>query len=249
MRLTIAAIVLISLPTMALAQTRGTSTGSSPQLPPIGLPLSQIGLPLAPIGLPSTGASRPAGTPHVPRGIDRRRHVDHKGSRSNRSVVYLFPAYGWPPYGYPAEPPPSAVAPIDASQYPEPAPLTGRLRLEVEPPDAELYINGYYSGTLDDIDGDLEIAAGLHRVEIRAPGFETLQLDVRIAPGRSITYRRALERVQDKLPPGAASQPPAAVPPSKPVYFIPGCYLGNVPPTEMKLPGTCDLSRAITFTQ
>jgi hypothetical protein len=251
MRLTVAAIVLIGLPVTVAAQTRVPQPGSVPQLPPIGLPLPQIGLPLAPIGLPSTTAREPRGVDVPPRGIDNGQRRGHRNghARSNRSVVYLVPAYGWP-YGYPAVDVPAAPnPPSDPQQYREQGPLTGRLRLEVEPEGVELYVDGYYAGTPGDFGGELEVEAGLHRIEMRAPGFETLELDVRIAPGRSITYRRALQRVQEKLPPAPASQPPAAAPPSKPVYFIPGCYLGNVPPKDVKLPATCDMSRMTTFTQ
>lgn len=42
--------------------------------------------------------------------------------------------------------------------------------------------------------------------------------------------------------------PPVAPPPSpQPVYFIPGCYLGNIPPKDAKLPETCDLSKVTVF--
>jgi hypothetical protein len=47
----------------------------------------------------------------------------------------------------------------------------------------------------------------------------------------------------------ARTEPPAAAPPppqptgSKTLYLIPGCYMGNVSPKEMKLPEGCDLSK------
>lgn len=41
---------------------------------------------------------------------------------------------------------------------------------------------------------------------------------------------------------------PYVPPPPSTYYFIPGCYMGNVPPTQITLPKTCDLSRLITRT-
>ena len=52
--------------------------------------------------------------------------------------------------------------------------------------------------------------------------------------------------------PGLRSQvgpAPTQVPPRAPatIYFIPGCYLGDVPPKDAGLPAGCDASRAVTF--
>jgi hypothetical protein len=32
------------------------------------------------------------------------------------------------------------------------------------------------------------------------------------------------------------------------LYVIPGCYVGNVPPANVKLPPHCDLKKLTTFT-
>jgi hypothetical protein len=32
------------------------------------------------------------------------------------------------------------------------------------------------------------------------------------------------------------------------MYVIPGCYMGNVPPQDLKLPAGCDLSKVTTVT-
>jgi hypothetical protein len=69
---------------------------------------------------------------------------------------------------------------------------TGTLRLDVEPRDAQVYIDGAYAGLVDDFDGvfqSLRLEAGEYQVEIVLPGFETLAFDVRIFPGEKTTYR------------------------------------------------------------
>jgi hypothetical protein len=72
----------------------------------------------------------------------------------------------------------------------------GGLKLKVEPKDAEVYVDGYYMGTVDDFNGTfqrMELEAGPHRVEIRAAGFQTITFDVRIEPNDTVTYRGQLQ--------------------------------------------------------
>ena len=68
----------------------------------------------------------------------------------------------------------------------------GGVRLRVNPKDAEVYVDGYYAGIVDDFDGtwqQLRLDDGAYRIEIRKPGLATLTFDVQIQPGRTITYR------------------------------------------------------------
>jgi hypothetical protein len=77
---------------------------------------------------------------------------------------------------------------------------SGGLKLKVKPSDATVYVDGYYVGAVNDFDGvfqKLTIEPGAHRVEIRAPGYETLQMDVRVEPGRTSTYRGDLKKLQN----------------------------------------------------
>lgn len=81
--------------------------------------------------------------------------------------VYRYGTYG--SYGYPA----------------------GELRLKVQPRDAQVFIDGYYAGRVDDFDGvfqSLRLEEGEYQVEIVLPGYEPLAFDVRIFPGEKTTY-------------------------------------------------------------
>lgn len=72
---------------------------------------------------------------------------------------------------------------------------TGELRLQVVPRHAEVYVDGYFAGHVDDFDGmfqALRLEEGPYKIEIVAPGFETLVIDVRIQPGRKTTFRGEL---------------------------------------------------------
>lgn len=68
----------------------------------------------------------------------------------------------------------------------------GEIRFQVRPRDAEIYVDGYYAGLVDDFDGtfqSLRLEEGTYRIEIVAPGYETIAIDVQIQGGRTITYR------------------------------------------------------------
>jgi hypothetical protein len=250
MRLKLAVIVMLGLPAMAAAQPAVSVPGGVVPLPPIGLPLPQIGLPLPqiglplpPIGLPPAAASPRHSAVNGPTPGVRRQH---------RSVIYFIPAYGWP---YPYEAPTASATPVlpDGSPAPpKPQPLHGRLRLDIEPGGAgaqQIYVDSYYVGTLEDFSGEVELEAGPHTIEIQAPGYETLHIDVMIADGRSITYRGTLKTTDAKPAPEAAAPSSTSTTPATPLtlYYIPGCYIGNVLPQDAGLPASCDLSRVVTI--
>jgi hypothetical protein len=73
----------------------------------------------------------------------------------------------------------------------------GELRLDVSPRHAQVYVDGYFAGTVDDFDGafqGIRLAPGAYRIDIVAPGYETQTFDVRITPGQKIRYRGELYR-------------------------------------------------------
>ena len=68
----------------------------------------------------------------------------------------------------------------------------GSVKLKVKQRDAEVYVDNYFAGYVDDFDGmfqALKVEAGGHRIEVRKPGFETLQFDVHVQPERSVTFK------------------------------------------------------------
>src|SRR5262245_24096681 len=125
---------------------------------------------------------------------------------------------------------------------PTPAPATGLLRLDVTPMSAQVFIDSYYVGTVADINAQkvLQLDAGPHRLEIRAPQYQTVSVDVRILPYETITYRATLEPVRAATAP---PPPPAARAAQTTMYMIPNCYLGNIPPRANRLPPGCDIKQ------
>ena len=72
-----------------------------------------------------------------------------------------------------------------------------RLRLKVEPREAEVYVDGFYAGLVDDFDGamqKLKIVQGSHRIELRAAGYETVTFTVNVIDGETTSYKTELKR-------------------------------------------------------
>jgi hypothetical protein len=74
---------------------------------------------------------------------------------------------------------------------------SGAVQLKVTPNEAQVFVDGYYAGIVDDFDGigqALELVAGPHRIEIRLEGYVPATFDVDVPPGQTITYRAELNR-------------------------------------------------------
>ena len=75
----------------------------------------------------------------------------------------------------------------------------GGVRIDVPQRDAEVLVDGYFVGTVDDFDGRFQQAnleAGPHRIEIRGDGLEPIAFDVNVQPGRTITYRSSMRPLE-----------------------------------------------------
>jgi hypothetical protein len=64
------------------------------------------------------------------------------------------------------------------------------LRLEVRPATAQVYVDGFYVGTVENAGSaaGLSLAAGWHRLEFRAPGYATSAVNVTIEANRTISH-------------------------------------------------------------
>jgi hypothetical protein len=58
----------------------------------------------------------------------------------------------------------------------------GRLRLNVLPEDASIYVDGQFKGSARQA-SSLELAAGRHRIEVVRPGFRTDERDFEVETG------------------------------------------------------------------
>jgi hypothetical protein len=120
----------------------------------------------------------------------------------NGFYASFYYGLGWYPYyasqfGYPC------------CGYPYPAyayRAWSSARLEIKPRDAQVYVDGYFVGVVDEFDGvfqRLDLPAGEHEIAVYMPGYQTYREKTLFRPGEGYHYKAILE----PLPPGAAPEP------------------------------------------
>ena len=147
------------------------------------------------------------------------------GARGTRTIVvrrgrYYSPYYYGIGYGY-------GYPYYGGGYYGGSYSYTGSVRLKVKPRAAEVLVDGYYVGTVDDFDGtfqSLKLEPGPASIEIRSPGFNALRFDVRVLPGRKINFEEDMRAGDpgEAPPPSAAHRPPARGPDQAAVEDRPG---------------------------
>jgi len=173
---------------------------------------------------PATGLAqwqRPAYRPIV-----RRPLVVYRGHYGYPFYSAYWGSYPWSPY--------SAFA------YPQRYfwPLyydTSAIRLQVTPRHAEVYLDGYFVGTVDDFDGTFErlrARPGEHELVLYLEGYRSIRQQIRLQPGKDLRIRDTMT----PLSPGEPNEPrpaPAARPPREeapPEYAPPPRRVPPVPP-------------------
>jgi hypothetical protein len=76
---------------------------------------------------------------------------------------------------------------------------SGGLRLKVEPKNADVFVDGRYAGIVDDFDGmfqHLDLRPGSHHINVRAPGYEPLGIDIVVQSHHTTVYHGVLTRSQ-----------------------------------------------------
>lgn len=146
--------------------------------------------------------------------------------------------YGWwPPYAYGYPPYPYYYAPYDGDGYAGDM-TSASLRLEVKPRDAEVYIDGYLAGKVDDFDGTfqrLRVRPGDHELVLYCDGYRTVKQHVTLGPNSD-------QKIQFAMEPLAAGEtaearpvpPPASETPQEPPP--PPGYGRGAPPPQTPLP-------------
>jgi hypothetical protein len=176
---------------------------------------------------PSSPPAGQAQPPAAPRGAS---HAAPPNAPKTGQVVPRPPADARNEPEHPRRPPESGpvVIPYPVGPwwgpYPYPYPPYGgwrvygnwqsaQVRLDVTPKDAQVYVDRYYAGVVDDYDGvfqHLSLLSGAHLVEIRKTGYRSLAIELNLYPGESITYRRVMEPSTDAL---ESCSPASALPP------------------------------------
>ena len=148
---------------------------------------------------------------------------DAQGLRGRRVVVrpvfvggyyadpFWFGAYPWYPYAYQFGPyPPYPYYPYYGGDR------GAAVRIEATPVEAEVYVDGYYAGIVDDFNGmfqRLHVAPGAHEITLFREGYRTVRQKVYLTPDSTFKIRYTMER----LAAGEAGEPrpvPTAPPPT-----------------------------------
>ena len=97
----------------------------------------------------------------------------------------------------------------------------GSIRLQVSPRQAEVFVDGYFAGTVDDFDGTfqrLNIEAGEHEIQVYLAGYRPFSQRFYLQPGKTFNIKHTLET----LGPGEPAPPRPNGAPSGGPYFGPG---------------------------
>jgi PEGA domain len=148
-------------------------------------------------------------------------------------------AFGYPFYGYP-----SPYLGLPYYGYPSaygyyPADITTSVRLRVSPREAEVFVDGYTAGVVDDFDGTfqrLRLQPGGHEIAVYLDGYRTFRQNLYLNPGATQTIRHELQPLGQgenmEPPPSPSSTRPDVSRPSTPN----GRY-GQPSPTELPAEG------------
>jgi hypothetical protein len=104
---------------------------------------------------------------------------------------------GYPPYGY---------------GYGQFYDRSSSLRVQVTPRETEVFVDGYFAGTVDDFDGmfqRLHLEPGEHEVILYLTGYRTVTQKVYLQPTRTFRVRHTMERLPAGAPPEARPVAPA----------------------------------------
>ena len=179
-------------------------------------------------------------------GYDHGRSYRHSHTRSYRRPTrfystinfgypfYRYGRYSYGRYGYPYWLRNHHPYYLNQPNYYYDGPIyepTGAIRLKVKPREAEVFVDGYYVGLVNEFDGvfqRLRLEPGPKQLKIRSPGFRTLIVEVRIIAGRTVTYEA---RMQAGDPgPEPRPEPPAAVHESTPPKNLSGLPMSGKAP-------------------
>lgn len=140
----------------------------------------------------------------------------HGGPHFYGSFYVGYPWYGGY-YGYPYAYPYAAAYYAYPVSYYDPG---ASMRLQVTPRQTEVYVDGYFAGTVDDFDGNfqrLNLEPGEHEVQLYLPGHRIAVQRMYLQPGKTTKIKMAMEPLGPGEPePLKPSAQDPAITPSRP---------------------------------
>jgi len=138
---------------------------------------------------------------------------------------YWYGAYGYGSYGY-------GAYGYGAYGYQWGDEQGGSLKLEVKPNNADVFVDGYFAGIVDDFDGffqSLDVAPGSHSITLWCQGYGTVTQQVYAQPGNPLKLRY-------QMVPLAAGEPQDPRPMPPPVAQAPRDRRDWPPPPDQPGP-------------
>lgn len=89
-------------------------------------------------------------------------------------------------------------------------PAWASARIDVKPREAQVYIDGYFVGVVDQFDGvfqRLDVPAGEHEIAVYLQGYRTYRQKTLFRPGEGYTFKAILEPIAAGAPAEPAPQP------------------------------------------
>ena len=118
---------------------------------------------------------------------------------------FYYPYYGYGPYPY------------YGYGYYGRYDMSSSMRLQVSPRNTEVFLDGYYAGTVDDFDGffqRLHVEPGEHDLQLYLSGYRSVSQKVYLQPGNTFRVKHAMEPLgpgeQEPARPTATAPPPQA---------------------------------------
>ena len=115
---------------------------------------------------------------------------------------FAYGQYPWGPYGYP----PYGAYRVDPG---------ASLRLEVKPKEAEVYVDGFYAGIVDDFNGTfqrLSVTPGEHQIELFLDGYRAVHQKLYVTPRKTLNVKYSMELLAAGEQPEPRPQPPEPPP-------------------------------------
>ena len=112
-------------------------------------------------------------------------------------------------------------------------------RLDVKPRNAQVFVDGYYVGVVDQFDGvfqRLDLPTGEHEVSVYLPGYRTYTQRTLFRPGAGYHFKAILEPLPPGAPEEAAPKPDPNAPRADDPYRDPRDYREPRDPRESRDP-------------
>lgn len=111
----------------------------------------------------------------------------------------------------------------------------GSVRVQVEPRHAEVFVDGYFAGHVDDFDGAfqrLDLRPGEHEIQVFLEGYRSARERLYVIPGRSYKIKSSLAKLGSGEPAEQRPEPTQAAPGAPPPSGAAGGPPMDEPPTR-----------------